>query len=87
MLHTMATAGARFVSRSNPFTIALPTVTENVVFVGFVNALLPDEQFSRTKLSWWIGHCGYGQFAHGVCRQALVDQPGPSPVALRLPAT
>ncbi len=52
MLHAIATAGAGFVGRGNPFTIALPTVTENVVFVGFVDALLPCLQFSRTKL-WW----------------------------------
>lgn len=86
MLHTIAPAGTGFVGRSNPFTIALPTVTENVVFVGFVDALLPCVQFSRTNLSWWVGHGGYGQFAHGVCQPALVDQLGRSPVALRLPA-
>ena len=51
MLHTIATAGTGFMGRSNPFTIAHPTVTENVVFVGFVDALLPCVQFSRTKLS------------------------------------
>jgi hypothetical protein len=61
VLNILTTTGASFSSGgSHPFTIALTTVTPNIVAAGFSKGGLPLGVFSGREVRWWlartIGH-------------------------------
>jgi hypothetical protein len=57
MFYLFATTGASFWFRGNPFTIALSTVAEDVMSIGFFKSLLPFVKFLGCKLSRNFHHC------------------------------
>ena len=50
VLNSGATTSAGFGARGHPFAIALPTMAENVVAIGFGNAELPLIEFLGAEL-------------------------------------